>query len=104
MLVASPRNQNHPRGFAPRTSLHAVSLAPSAARSDRVTRSLRSLASLGPRGPRRGAAGESRHRGGRGRRSRVGGEDYSLGWSAASTGRALMSVRGDVALPAHTPL
>ena len=37
-----------PRGFAPRTPLHALSLAASPARSDRVARSLRSLAASAP--------------------------------------------------------
>jgi len=40
-------NQLHPRGFAPRTPLHALSRAASPARSVRVARSLRSLALTG---------------------------------------------------------
>ena len=39
-------HQHYSRGFAPRTPLHALSLAASPARSDRVARSLRSLAAL----------------------------------------------------------
>src|SRR5262245_39748704 len=42
-MIVSVRNI-YPRGFAPRTPLHALSLAASPARSDRVARSRRSLA------------------------------------------------------------
>ena len=43
--TTAPRGrQNYPRGFAPRTPLHALSRAATSARSVRVARSLRSLA------------------------------------------------------------